>query len=489
MIIVFIYPQRGEQRILLIVSVIIHNKIKLFSAKSNLEFQKKMKNFKNNWTFLFRILIHQLVQANEINWYNELIEYIRQNSKFYQITCILGNPKNLTSTSDEIIRKIPVITEVPILIHYAKQGDKNFIENKKIPEITFSYRSMTLFIIIDDQTSNNKFLLHAIDYISRLSENRIRPRCLIIKIRDKKATYNELLKYLWSKKYLDATIIKVFERNERRIPQRISYQQEETHLNTTIHNFNPFRNIFTEKGIPSMLSEADLFPEKLQNLYGRKMNVGIFHRPPFINVRKNSSGHVLEAFGSEMETAKLLSQRMKFVINIVQTLQQELGHFSCKTNLSNGIIKGLIHNKIQFSITSDSNPLICHGHLLEWTRSTKKESLVLIVPVLHVKNFSFENKWEFFIDAILMVLFFVIIKIAIVAMNFNWKLLNILAVVLGVASSNTPKKIAERILFGCILIVSIIYSIHIYDSLTEISLKTLTEVEYETLKDLYNSDL
>lgn len=70
-----------------------------------------------------------------------------------------------------------------------------------------------------------------------------------------------------------------------------------------------------------------------------------------------------------------------------------------------------------------------------------------------------------------------------------WHPLNIGFLILGIAVPDQPRKLRERVVYGCILMVSLFYSSNVVAQLTSINVDTESFVDFQSYEDLEKSGL
>lgn len=338
-------------------------------------------------------------------------------------------------------------------------------------------RDTTLFLIIDKSRDEKNFtkIEKLMIQIGNLVGHRIRPRCLILRFLDTKNILNNegFLQKMWNDLFLDVTIIDISKKR------------------ATIHQLNPF--VSYNKG--KFTKTSFLFPDKLRNMNGFPMKIGIFQSPPLVYVKRNSTHHPIRTFGKDAFIGELFSQSMKFYPSMVPSKKEVFGTFSTNKNKTTGFFNQLLHRKLQYIGTSvimfnnHQNGMkqfqICEFAFFDY------EYLVAVVPKLIENSRMFISKSAFYTIPLLMSIIMISWSLEHL-FDFNKKIWNhttIIHILLGVSVPEQPKKQQERIIFLTMVLGSFFFSSKIFAALTDVNIRNDGMFKINSFMDLNKSSL
>ena len=420
-------------------------------------------------------------QREDKSWLNNIIKYISEDSKIHQVLLIVNNSQDskVVQITKTILRSVPTrkITFSECNIENAKA-----LSNTPI----FSNPRSSLFILIYISKENFNSFINEMDFISEISPARIRPKCLIICLHQRKIILQkEMLHHAWSRHFLDFTILELIQENTT---NNILVNIDNFQL--MIHYYNPFTEDYITKN-SSDIASTDLFPKKLLDMNGHKMKVGSFKSPPYVYLNRNSTKHPVDVYGSHVRLIKTLSEVMNFVTLEVPSKFDNWGNFHIEKNKTSNLVHKLVYNEIQL-ITNQGVMVYRNRHKFnEDTNYVGITRLCPLVPILTNKSQLILINTAFIymilIIGLLNLLSFVLFRF--LKFDHFWSLPHILEIILGMPVSQSPQKSAARIIFGFILIASFLFNSTTYYIFANITLISDKELEIKTLDDLDNSGL
>lgn len=251
---------------------------------------------------------------SSFNWQVHVFHYIIKNFEPSQITLFLPNPKNEEFYNINHVLK-NVVSNVSIMIVDTSSIKAN---NSMFQHPSFWYPRLTNMFVIVYLSKNlvvhngvNK-IESIIDLMVDIAPRPIRPRCLLIifgSIQVPKHIIQHISLYAWSKKFIDFTTLVLQQTVSPSILQfKVSNQS------ITYHYYNPFLNRhFYGLYNPSI----DLFPGKLQNLYGYKLVVAATNNPPYVILTRNETGYpILNHIGANHRMLRILRKAMNFTFEL-----------------------------------------------------------------------------------------------------------------------------------------------------------------------------
>ena len=416
-------------------------------------------------------------------WLDSFKNYIVNKANVYQIMVLIEQNKSLDTKVNNIVEGIS--ENHPILkISFQDATKRKAQELSKL--FSFPQTMITVIIHLSEGSEYMNKINGAIEFVSQISESRSRSRCLIILSQEQgSCTYFELLQRLWFKQFLDVTILELTEAT----PDQENYLFKLSKEVAIIHQYNPFNKSYTR-----VRCEARVFwfPDKTQNLHRYEMKVGLFAYPPLVYLERNETGDLIKVSGPGAELTQGLSKAMNFSINWISPKNEtSWGDIKCSKENSTGHIYRLMNNEIQFTAVESGRFASCDESLLELSRGTKFNKLVAIMHIITDDSSQHLVTWKKYnVFAVLILLLFIWILAQVLRFDKSiWSLLNIMEIVLGLTAPREPLKLAERIVFGAIILSCMMNSTFIYTTLTDVSLALKTDIEVNTTDQLLSTGL
>lgn len=382
--------------------------------------------------------------------------------KHYQAVIFHENLRNNHSSNDEI-SKILCTNIACIQINDNASTTHPIYQ---LPSIKIA-RPKTLFVII---SSENAFIRKTIDSLAERLWSAHDQQILIV---SSTTEYEDLLLYAWKRQFADVTFLQVTGK----------LASNETWL---IRQYNPFTGKYTAA---NCTNETQWFPDRMENLHGFDLKVGMLSFPPYSNIVRNSTGHVMAKSGSDVMLLEFLAHAMNF--NPVWIPWKGNNTYGKRDETDPARISDYLRELLDHNLD-----VIANHHkfklqaekvdLFEHSRSLYINKYRIVVPIIHCSSDS-----KFLMAVVGGIVISVIIIFARLC-NFNAKLWtpdNVFCVILGFSATEKPKKFAEMIIFMSLVIFSLIYSNFFYDEIVENAMKTTTEVQLNELKDLVHWQL
>lgn len=303
------------------------------------------------------------------------------------------------------------------------------------------------------QNSHLNFTCHILNDLVDISPVRPRPKTLLILLDDNWSddAAKVILKYGWSLKFLDFSILKSNGNNK-----------------TVFMHYNPFAKSFIK-------STKKVFPDKLND--GKKYPLFIFgyNLPPFFTIDSNN-----ETAGTEFNFIKIIIKKLNFKERIIMATNYGL-------KLLEESLKKLERNTL--SITSISlfssrfiNREVTVGDVFEIDKVT------VVAPIIRTSRVYFS------LEVLLFILSFPLIITTFIIFSkffkFNpqrWNFLYIFQIFIGYPSSSPDKRI-EKIIFLLIAILSIIYSNIFFDKFADMKFVE-AELELNSVKEIFETKM
>lgn len=433
-----------------------------------------MKVYRLKIPILFLICFETKTNSEDCNSFNCVVKnYLQRDSEIKQILLFV----NVTRKDNECTRNIPTI-----LI-----DDENITKDQFLTRINnkqfFESPRSNLFVIscfnYDDALAS---VSKIVNFLTLYAPFKIRPKVLIIE--KQQMNSKKLLRLMWSKNFLDATVLKIYSKHRK----SVSFLSDKRDIITQQLFFDPFSAKFVNETISF---EVNLFPDKLKNLHGYPLKIAFFHYPPYVNIFRNSTGHVTYLDGFDVVNVKALAKAKNF--RIVEKISERTTWpvFNCIKEQNIDMFFDLMYNKIQFIGDQSGRPAGCLSKLIELSHFYQNIYYFALVPKSRENSSNLINKW----DVLSIVTFlYLLLSVWIVAklLQFNpihWQMVNLLQLALGWSTPNEPKRLIERVVMGSMIVNCFFYSSQIYSMFTSTSIPSMPSDEIETLADLFASNL
>ena len=411
------------------------------------------------------------------NFLKYLQKYIESNSEINQLMLLIDDEENIPNLQ-EISQQI---SSFP-LFEFDNLTARDAQYLSQLP--SFNNPRSTLFVLIISASNQSlSRLSKPINFITQLFPSKRRARVLIMLDVKKSSSYNDLLRFMWSRKFLDVTVLELIQTDSK------ENSFIDLHRNVANqHYFFPFTNTFVEK---KYSSKSELFPKKLWNLHGYTMKVGLFHYPPYVFFIRNSTGDVVDFEGFDMQVLNALSKALNFKVTKFISNKTTWDISSCQKEKNVGLYHRAIYNKFQLVGVHGSVSNLCLRKFMEVSSTTDSIYYVAVVPLFPEETSRLTTEWRFY-NA--MALFSLLILTWILTRllrfdNQNWKMEYLMQIVLGFTIPHEPRVLAERIVLGSMLLSCLLHSSIIYTAFTSINLEREPPKEIETVEDLISSDL
>ena len=414
-----------------------------------------------------------------------MVQYLKNSNK-YQILLTLNtnstNNKNqepIQEIISKINRNIPTIdtdltgSSLQILSSTSSLNDS---------------KATTIFIMIYDLKESTDKIYKGMDFVIQLSSMKIRPYYLLIIFSEKNNFRgHKLFQLMWSRRFLDVTILELVKTTSKEKERNFPSEENLQKYVPMIHNFNPFSKVYTKKRFST---KTIWFPDKLLNLHELTLKVGLFHRPPFVYLKRNTSNHPIHFCGTDVQRLLALSKTSNFKIDLVPSDKEIFGKYDCDRNKTDGFLYKLFHNEIELIADHSFLGLGCNKHLADFIiiGSTDVSALV---PTIRIENSLLQARWKIYC-LVLMILFFLGMWFLALIFKFDselWSITYTVQAIFGATVTREPKKLKERIVFGSLLIVSALCSSAIFGIFTDVSLKIKPKMDLNSLEELEKSDI
>ncbi|THK33011.1 uncharacterized protein LOC114841191 [Diachasma alloeum] len=411
------------------------------------------------------IITRALTCSGEFNWIEGIEDYASKHENLHQVIFV--------SESEETLR-IPGMSELfrriaehrPIIQISANNSDMF----NKMRQDTAS----TLFIYT--HTPFGRGILPStkiIDAMMEASFGRTAVRYLIIHYSNSKNDYlSETLKHAWRRQILHCTIIELLYNHKKMMQEEI--------FQVLVHLYKPFLNQFITANFSS---QTELFPNTPNDMNGYPFKIRITHDPPFSTIRRQLDG-TTKLKGANMRLIDTLAKAMNF------TVKAEEARVS-KNDRLDTFLQPLMNREMDIYAHLYAHPSE-HAELRSLrTEPIDVEHLCAIVPYVAKKNSQLPSMGTIcgYLLVLLIVVLFWILEHFTHLNSHYWSPWIVIKLLFGVVVVKRPNRCADRIMFGVLCLVSIVYLTKLYSSLTGGIVYTNEVNKWLTLEDLVNSDL
>ncbi|OXU27355.1 hypothetical protein TSAR_005190 [Trichomalopsis sarcophagae] len=400
-----------------------------------------------------------------MDWVNILKTKIQCDLQPYQVVMITNRSHHDLSVEENILHQ-SIIREIPVKLVDIKQPDADTLFSQ--PEFR-NPRHVVFYLAVMRKTINSNITestLTIIDLLASLSPVHRQPKCLIIIFSDDSGSddsFYQILKFAWTKKILDITILQV--KNGMIL----------THI------YNPFRQRITQQpfGI-----QTNIFPDKLKNMMGYPVNMMIWDRPPFLNLVEDKKEKIIKFKAIYYSLTELLSEKLNFTIKYPRrTYERDI------STISEMQVSGLSDGTLNMSpiilplTTFNPNWKIEIGAFLLWSK------YVVVVPIISPTHILVPFRILVYTSILAVTLAISIFSIRYFKFERRyWKVNYLLQILLNMTIPKTPRNSYERIFFVCLVWLSMMYFNVLFASLHDVNL-IHDGVAYDTFEEIDNSDM
>lgn len=357
-----------------------------------------------------------------------------------------------------LIRKLSsVIPTTSINLHQMESTNDN--RSLKIPYLQSPRQPSLYLIFLEDAIGDIEDFKRYLDKISIITPAQMRPRCLVILQHHwTRKELNEVLDYAWSMKYLDFSIISM-----------------DYNGSMILINYNPFKKMLL---VELFQMNSTIFPDKLKDLNEYSLKIPYVNFAPYLYVelQKNNKSRTV---GRDYEYLEILSEKLNFKLKLIDA-------GSARRSLSilfENIIAKLEKNEISMSSVATFIGLRFYGRSFVVGTTIKISRTNFVVPLIRKSNLNFlKSIFIYMLYFPVIVIIFYIIMYLLKFWFEKWNALTIFRVLMGVPTTE-PRTTADRVIFFTIISLSMIYSIIIFSSFTDIKL-IFSHQNFESLSEI-----
>lgn len=312
------------------------------------------------------------------------------------------------------------------------------------------------------------------DFFTELSSKFAHPKCLLICLNCRKESgglFKSILQYAWSKKFLDFSIIDVSEETDE----------------SFLHYMNPFYDVIMRQ---NFTKDVIIFPDKLQDGNGYPLRLPFYNFPKFLpaslTYEIDENGAITNIGGPFYRllcvAIKKINMAPHFPVIVANTYSTGQRISSVKNSLLNDTVN---MNAATFTtgVIEGSDEIL----LLEIQHNAT--DVVILVPKLFSKKLNIPPN---------IVIYLIIMPLTVAGLSYivnhlklvteAWEIFSVFQVLFGIPVSKQPKMITDRILFSCIILLSMAYSIDFYSEMLDLNIVD-QEVPFDSFEMIDKSGL
>lgn len=398
--------------------------------------------------YLFFLTLYSFVNSNSVDNINNLVIESIIIERPYQTVIIIDNVSNLDYSIIRENLKLPKI----IIDTSSLKSEVNSLDW----QVSRYSRATSVYIIISDEKDSDILVKKIQDILNLIQTKSVlaKPKCLLIiqnVFSDKHLI--QILINAWTLKFLDFTI-----------------------LNTNIISFyNPFSKQFYNQ---PLIQDTSIFPDKLKNMQKHPFQLAFYDFPP--QVKANNKRSFIS--GSDFAFFDVFSHHVNC------SLQYEMHNVNTKQLIRlSEILYYLENNTVNACAIGCGVNTLFRNRSIAMSKVFQMRNLALLVPVEKIFKLKFSHEiWE---NVFLFVGTIVIFRlIAYLFKISSFRVIHLFENLLGISTATQPKATVERIVYFTLALLSIKFSIDLFETLTEMLL-VFEEKEYRTFDDVLQSDL
>lgn len=339
----------------------------------------------------------------------------------------------------------------------------------------------TTVVVISSQNDyeTSSTLSKLMTSIANLSNPKQCPKVLIItQVQTKRIRYEHFLKFLWSKQFLDVTILDLRLQDNCRKKLTECFQT----FGAYQHNYNPFTGTCYRT---SFLESGRFFPNKLHDLNGYKLNVYFFNYPPYLMIKRNSSGHIANIYGPDANLVNTYSEVMNFTINTKIGKGSNWIKVKCSEETFLNTFGGNDFLAVQSSLAKT-----CWDNYIDTSKGTRMNNYAIAVPTLSEK-LKIHTEWN--LMKLMNIIFLILIPNMMSRfLKFNlhyWQIMYTIRIILGFPIPQEPKRNVERIMFIIMWTFLFLQSSFIFTTLSSLQWQKVVFKKIESLDDIRAANL
>ena len=439
-------------------------------------------------SFLYFLFSSKFIQisANEDVFLSNMFDHIQQLNP-YQITVFRNTSVICAKEENDVLKHTISSTPTAVIdVKIANTTGVNLLSTMKAfvyPRTSTVYVALLTRVKYTENIHLREFQI-LLELLINLSPRTTRPKCLLVYTRPDSIADEKLIQaildYAWYQKFLDFSIIK------RRLR---SY--EKTIITTDVYHYNPFSKSHTRE---PYTSSTKLFPDKLKDMRGYELKVPFFNMPPYMIARKVAGGQ-LTYEGTGLMFMEHVGKILNFSVRVVDEAIVPKDSYNSHTftlsqlEIIKHVAKSLRDNQFNLlPVPLYSNDFKLTGEDIErgLPFATDQMGFLIRNVALLEAEYGIGPITYFAVSCCTVLVFIVVVR----CMRFGDRHFGYFAVVSLTLGQNTrqPERSSERIVFFCIVFLSLTYFSNIFATITETRVNA-HEPTLSTAEDVEKSKL
>ncbi|OXU17767.1 hypothetical protein TSAR_001792 [Trichomalopsis sarcophagae] len=443
-----------------------------------------------SFEFIIIIYCHFTLGFKENSDTDYVMNYMVKQTLIQKSIVITKSSNYLSSTLNSIITEM--VTTSPSIIINIEQFQES-LDNQRIQNIKQLLRHRSwraaMHIIFSSNHNHNKSTIHDLVECSRslgfFTINTKRPKYLLFIIDGETGEQlRSFFKTLWTFKILNVAVIEIIkQKRAEHIHESIDIPFE-----IKVHHYNPFNDTYH---VAPLTDETILFSNKLQNMYGYKLDVGFKEDFFGLMIDHEYSGNDIWRMisGIDVSVTKALADYSNCIINlkVSDRIPPHSNLHKLKINETD-IFKALINAEIEFVINK---------HLVVKYEETREKSIFLYptgkyAVVKQYGKIKLLFGYEVLVIGIIIVLVLLILTsiLRVYSTNKIWKIYNVIYIlVFGQTMTAIPITITERVCFLTMILISAVFTVCVLEYLIDMYYFQVEYLDLRSLSDIIHHKL
>lgn len=364
-------------------------------------------------------------------WIDSLTEYISSKTSARQVILMSSLSPNERFRSQAIDKLIAKIAEkIPIVYMNVVAEPRDPLDvppDIKIDDHSgFGDTSTTFFIFIHESHESLGVLppSASIDVLLEISAWKNRSKFLLVHVSPtlRDDGFEDLLEHAWAKQLLDFTLIEL---TDVRAPEKlIRADYSRVSAEPIIHQLNLFRKEYTRV---NWNSSIEWFPDKVANMFGHPLKIGITHQPPFSFTRFDQYRKPVLVDGANIQLLNIIARMMNFTTIYQPRCDVFMEIHADKTPV--GLYKLMRSGKIDIMAYLSPHYTTSMMDNTMRTATIRLDKLCPLIPVIPRSNIPFPiNFFKAYIASFAIIAVFWFIKRALRFRGSIWRPFNLIRV-------------------------------------------------------------
>lgn len=436
--------------------------------------------------FLLTIVNERVLVSAKEDWIETLVSHIQQLQP-YQLTVVRNSSVSNSIEEDLVVRQISTMFPTG-LIDLAKVNTTDGAPMLSMQAFDYPRKS-TIYLVLQSKifyTENIHLpqIRYLIDFLISLSPRTMRPRCLLVYLRSESISEKWLqpvLHYAWYKRFLDFSIMRL-----------------DSVRNADVYRYNPFASNYEQE---DYVSNTLLFPDKLTDMKGYVMRVPFIYMPPFMDVAVENKNFTFS--GSGIELLRNFAKALNYTINIIIIEKMPIGSLQIEYLVhKNSVRLGEMIRKSIMALRNNEFDMLPIP-LYPTRSSLKEEDIEKSIPYLYdnfgvsvsisaiVQVKSVLGALVHFLITICSMFIFIGLGYVLRKMSFlkfqsdSFGYFMVITLSLG-QWYKPPRRSSERIIFICVVVLSLTHFSDIFAKITENNVKSF-ELPLSTAEEVVKS--